>query len=112
LFRLGWGAPKGDFSSVLARSFAWVAAFAPGDRLVGFINVAWDGGLHFFVLDTTVHPDWRHRGVGTELVTRAVEACRGHGEWVHVDCEAGLAQLYRGAGFREAGWAGLVRLAP
>ena len=112
LYSVAWDSPAIDLSPVLARSFTWVAAFSQDNDLVGFVNVAWDGGGHFFVLDTSVHPDWRHQGVGTELVTKAIGACRGHGEWVHVDCEADLAPLYQGAGFRAAGWAGLVRVAP
>jgi hypothetical protein len=28
-----------------------------GDRaLIGFVNVAWDGGDHAFLIDTKVHP--------------------------------------------------------
>lgn len=46
--------------TVLARSLTWVAAWR-GDRLIGYVNVAADGGTHPFVLDTTVHPDEHKR---------------------------------------------------
>jgi len=49
-----WGShePK-DFSGILSRSLAHIGAYADG-RLVGFVNVAWDGGIHAFILDTCV----------------------------------------------------------
>ena len=46
------------FAPVLARSLAWICAYAD-ERPVGFVNLAWDGGSHAFVLDTTVDPRWR-----------------------------------------------------
>ena len=94
---------------VLARSLCWVTAHAEG-RLVGFVNVAWDGGLHAFLLDTAVHPDWSRQGVGTALVKRAAgEAARLGAGWLHVDYEAHLEGFYRGCGFGETK-AGLLRL--
>ena len=45
----------------LERSLCWVSAHA-GERLVGFVNVAWDGGRHAFLLDSVVHPSCRRRG--------------------------------------------------
>lgn len=41
-----WGSeePK-DFSGVLSRSLAHIACYED-DRLVGLVNVAWDGGAH------------------------------------------------------------------
>lgn len=98
------------FAPVLARSLLWVCAYAPG--LVGFVNVAWDGGAHAFLLDTVVHPSQRRRGVGTGLVVRAADAARGSGvEWLHVDYERHLESFYRGCGFRHTA-AGLLRLSP
>jgi AraC-like DNA-binding protein len=52
-----------SFAPVLARSLTWIAARRAG-RLVGFVNVAGDGGVHAFVLDTTVHPDERRQQDG------------------------------------------------
>jgi ribosomal protein S18 acetylase RimI-like enzyme len=89
LFAAAWGSPKPGYEVVFEHSFTWVAAWA-NEELVGFVNVAWDGDVHFFLLDTTVHPEHRHRGIGQRLVEEAIEACRGHGEWLHVDADEAL----------------------
>lgn len=89
-----------SFAPVLARSLAWVAAHRAG-RLVGFVNVAGDGGAHAFVLDTTVHPDERRQGLGVRLVRAAAEAASASGAvWLHVDYEPHLEPFYARCGFR------------
>src|ERR671925_329361 len=89
LFSVSW--PPGeekDYRKVLHYSLLYVGAFA-GHRLVGFVSVAWDGGVHAFLLDTTVHPDFRRRGIGSQLVVVAAEATKARGvEWLHVDYDA------------------------
>ncbi|MER7845475.1 GNAT family N-acetyltransferase [Kitasatospora sp. NPDC096077] len=106
LFGASWpGHRPGSFGAVLA----WVAA-RRGDRLVGFVNVAGDGGVHAFILDTTVHPDERRRGLGVRLVRAAAEEARARGaEWLHVDYEPQLESFYARCGFRPTA-AGLMRL--
>jgi ribosomal protein S18 acetylase RimI-like enzyme len=111
LFAAAWPQPyvARDFAPVLARSLGYVCAYE-GAELVGFVNVAWDGGSHAFLLDTTVHPDRQRRGIGSELVRRAAELARQRGaEWLHVDYEPRLAEFYRKCGFRDTD-AGLIRL--
>ncbi|HWO09345.1 MAG TPA: GNAT family N-acetyltransferase [Polyangiaceae bacterium] len=99
------GAPAFD----LDRSLCWVSAHV-GERLVGFVNVAWDGGVHAFLLDTIVHPDCRRRGIGTALVRCATDEARALGaEWLHVDYDARHAAFYGRAGFRPTA-AGLIDL--
>jgi GNAT superfamily N-acetyltransferase len=98
-----------DWRPVLRYSLAYICAYH-GEWLVGFVHVAWDGGAHAFLLDPTVHPNYRRRGIGTELVRRAAEAARSRGAtWLHVDYEPHLAPLYEGCGFRPTA-AGLMRL--
>ena len=91
-------------------ALTWVGAFS-NDRLVGFVQVCWDGGAHAFVLDTAVHPDFGRRGIGQQLVSAAAEEARSAGcEWLHVDFEPHLTTFYLEAcGFRPTD-AGLLKL--
>jgi GNAT superfamily N-acetyltransferase len=91
-------------------SLGWVTA-RRGAALVGFVNVAWDGATHAFIVDTLVALDARRRGIGTRLVEVAVERARAAGcEWVHVDFDAHLAAFYiDGCGFRPTP-AGVIEL--
>lgn len=98
-----------DYARVLAHSLTWIGAF-DGERLIGYANVAWDGGVHAFLLDPTVHPAFHRRGIGTRLVKEALAAVADHPgiEWVHVDAsEELMARFYLPAGFRPTP-AGLV----
>jgi GNAT superfamily N-acetyltransferase len=110
LYRDSWPQHQSrDFRDVLRRSLAYVCARVDG-RLIGFAYLAWDGGDHAFLLDPTVDPAWRRRGIGRRLVTEVVEAARlGGCEWVHVDYEPALEGFYQSCGFRPT-LAGLIRV--
>ncbi|MHA6297450.1 GNAT family N-acetyltransferase [Devosia sp. CAU 1758] len=109
-WRRAWcGAFPEAYHDVLARSLAHVVAM-DDERLVGFVNVAWDGGVHAFILDTSVDPDYRRQGIATRLVRCATALARDRGaEWLHVDFESHLEDLYRQCGFKPTA-AGLIRL--
>jgi len=111
LWQAAWGDPgHADFAAILARSLVHLGAYDGAD-LVGFVNVAWDGGIHAFLLDPTVHPDHRRTGLGTRLVTEAARQAAERGaEWLHVDYEPHLAEFYERCGFRPS-LAGVMRLA-
>jgi ribosomal protein S18 acetylase RimI-like enzyme len=98
-----------NFESVLNRSLVFVCAYH-GEQLIGFVNLAWDGGFHAFILDTTVHLEFRRRGIGQELVRRAAAEAKNHEvEWLHVDFEPHLQDFYESCGFTNTA-AGLLRL--
>ncbi|WP_280171692.1 GNAT family N-acetyltransferase [Agrobacterium pusense] len=104
----GIGGPK-DFSGILSRSLAHIAAYED-DYLVGFVNVAWDGGVHAFILDTCVTPRMRRRGIAARMVVEATNVARERGaNWLHVDFEPHLSSFYRSCGFRPTK-AGLIKL--
>jgi ribosomal protein S18 acetylase RimI-like enzyme len=95
---------------ILARSLGWAGAL-DGDRLIGFVYVAWDGGPHAFLLDPTVHPDFQHQGIGQALVREATAIAQEGGcEWLHVDYDNELDAFYQSCGFRPT-LAGLIKLA-
>ncbi len=76
-------------------SLGWVTARVADGTPAGFVNVAWDGSDHAFLLDPKVRAEWQHRGIGTELVARAAEGARAAGcTWLHVDFEDRLAPFY------------------
>ncbi len=110
LFAAAWGnGEPTDFRPILERSLVFICAYDAA-RLVGFVNLAWDGGVHAFVLDTTVHPEFQRRGIGKKLIEKAVEAARKRGiEWLHVDFEPHLQDFYDKCGFKSTK-AGLIKL--
>lgn len=101
---IGW------WPRVREHSLGWVSA-RQDDLLVGFVNVAWDGGDHAFLIDTKTRGSYQHRGIGRELVNVATrEAAAAGCEWLHVDFRSELAPFYLDAcGFTPT-QAGLIRL--
>jgi len=110
LFSASWAAHSvRAFGPILQRSLTYFGAYQDS-QLVGFVNVAWDGGDHAFLLDPTVLPPCRRRGIGLALVAAAITASRTLGaEWLHVDYDAALDGFYRTAGFQPT-HAGLIHL--
>ncbi len=104
---------RGWWDRMRRYSLGWGTARLPDGALVGFVNVASDGGDHAFLLDPKVRPDHQRRGIGTQLVhLAALHAKRAGCEWLEVDFdeEAGLGPFYFGAcGFRPTR-AGLIHL--
>ncbi|HET7717562.1 MAG TPA: GNAT family N-acetyltransferase [Bauldia sp.] len=107
-----WGTPwddNYDLENVLSRSLVHLGAYRDG-VLVGYVNVAWDGAMHAFLLDPMVHPDHRREGLGTRLVRRATDLARERGAtFLHVDYEPHLTTFYERCGFRPTA-AGLIQL--
>ena len=102
---LGW------WDRVRPRSLGWVTAREPGGTLVGFVNVAWDGGRHAFLLDPKVRTTHQRQGIATQLVEVAVrEARAARCEWLHVDFSEELAPFYFDACGFEPTSAGLIHL--
>jgi GNAT superfamily N-acetyltransferase len=99
LFEEGFVASSAEgYARVFEHSLTWVGAFLDGE-LVGFVNVAWDGRSHAFIQDAVVSEKVRRRGVGIELVRRAIAAAREAGvRWVHADYEPHLDSFWAKAG--------------
>lgn len=111
LWLSSWGdAGPASFQPVLRHGLGHVGAYDDG-ALIGFVNVAWDGGIHAFLLDTCVDIAYQRHGLAVRLVRQAASLARARGaHWLHVDFEPQLAGFYARCGFRPTA-AGLMRLA-
>ncbi len=88
-----------------------MTARLPDGSLVGFVNVAWDGGDHAFLLDTKTRSGHQGRGIATAVVRMAAEHAMAAGcGWLHVDFRDGLERFYFGAGGFRPTAAGLINL--
>ena len=91
-------------------SLGWVVA-RDDRRLVGLVNVVWDGFTHAWIQDTMVAKADRNRGIGAQMIEIVRSECQRSGcEWLHVDFDAHLGTFYYEAcGFVPTS-AGLIRL--
>lgn len=80
-------------------------------KSIGFVNVAWDGGVHAFILDTMVDPAFQRQGIAKALIEEAVVHARvADYEWLHVDFDPHLMPFYFDAcGFKPTN-VGLIAL--
>jgi ribosomal protein S18 acetylase RimI-like enzyme len=107
----GGNAEPGWWDRIRPHSLGWVTARNAAERLVGFVNVATDGGDHAFLIDAKTRGDDQRKGIGTRVVELAAQHAKAAGcEWLHVDFEPDLAPFYFDAcGFRPTD-AGLIHL--
>jgi ribosomal protein S18 acetylase RimI-like enzyme len=110
LWELTWPFPATQDFQISLRACLLHITARRGGQLAGFVKVASDGGMHAFLLDPTVHPEFGRRGLGTELVRRATALARERGaEYLHVDFLPHLRGFYAGCGFLPTE-AGLIAL--
>jgi len=70
-----------------------------GDQLVGFARVISDRHFHAYVEDVMVHPAYQHKGIGSLILARLLEALSTV-ETVTLFCKADLVPFYEQQGFR------------
>ncbi len=107
----GGTAEAGWWDRVRPHSLGWVTARTAGGLLVGFVNVAWDGGDHAFLIDTKTRGEFQRRGIGADVVRQAAAHAKEAGcEWLHVDFRHELADFYLDACGFQVTSAGVIRL--
>ncbi len=103
----GWPHPPSPARhlAILRASFAaWLAM--DGDQCVGFINALSDGLLTAYIPLLEVLPEYRRRGIGSELVRRMVDTFR-HFYAIDVVCDESVAPFYETHGFSKC--AGMIK---
>ncbi len=68
---VGWGGMEAELKDPALRDYLRIACY-DGERLAGFLAVVSNGVTDAYIQDVMVHPDYQGRGIGTELMNRAV----------------------------------------
>lgn len=101
----GWNQSYRAKPDELARALlaSWyVVAARDGLRTVGMGRVVSDGVLYGMIYDMIVLPDHQGRGIGSAILSRLVDHCRGAGlRDVQLFSARGKASFYRQRGFIE-----------
>lgn len=88
-------------AAAVAGSHTVVAASA-GEQLVGLARVVSDGASIWYLQDLLVRPDFQRRGIGRELVRRALQDATGVRQKVLLtDDEPGQKAFYETLGFQQ-----------
>jgi len=84
---------------LIRQSFCFAGAFC-NDRLVGMGRAISDGVSDAYIQDVTVRADFRHRGIGQQLIRAIVGCLKSHGiGWIALIAEPGTMPFYRRLGF-------------
>ena len=104
---IGWSPFGQDYAAALDGYAVTISAWTEAGRLVAWTSVVSDNVRHAFLLDVMVHPDVQRRGIGRQVVHRAIDAMRRKGVTAfHVDCAPDRAAFYAKCGFKmcAGGW--------
>ena len=97
-----WSDEKDDeglVSRIVEGSHCFLAAL-DNSRIIGMGRAISDHAHDAYLQDVTVHPDYRHRGVGHHLVNRLIERLRLDGiEWIGLIAGRGTYPFYHPMGF-------------
>ena len=88
----------------LLKGAALVVAAFDGDRMIGFVRVFGDGMIWLMVVGLRVHPDYRRRGIATELMRRVIKFAKKNKYqtvrlFAATDEDKGLFRFYKKIGF-------------
>jgi len=97
----GWHVlPPESFRRALSGTYFSLSARAPGGRLVGYGRVVSDGGIHAWIHDLIVLPEFQGRGLGSRLLTGLIERIRNSGiPYIGLFAAKGRTGFYQKFGF-------------
>lgn len=69
---VGWGGMEAELKDPAMRDYLRIACYDE-EELVGFLAVVSNGVTDAYIQDVMVRPDYQGKGIGTELMERAIE---------------------------------------
>lgn len=75
---VGWNCMEKNLSNPRLKNFLDIACY-DGDCLVGYVCAVSNGVTDAYIQDLMVAPDYQRKGIGTELMRRAIEYLKDSG---------------------------------
>ncbi|MBE9918258.1 GNAT family N-acetyltransferase [Paenibacillus donghaensis] len=80
---------------------SWYAIYAyHDDRLIGTGRIVSDGIINAYFCGLGVHPDYRNKGIGSEITRQLAERCQKENLHLQFFCEEGLVPYYEKMNFK------------
>jgi len=100
----GWPEIPREQAETGLRGSAFLVAAMDGDKAVGMTRLISDGGYMFGVADVAVLPEYRGRGIGSELISRAKQYIEstmrpGYKTYIFLTCPDERQGFYEASGF-------------
>ncbi len=99
----GWWKESYDkrlLDPMIKGSFAFAVALDGENRAVGMGRAISDGISDAYIQDVVVLPEYRGRGIGSEIITQLCKYCKSRGlVWIGLIAEPGTVEFYRRIGF-------------
>ncbi len=96
---IGWNQNRADWTYMLSNGFG-CGRTAPDGKLVGSA-MALGYGAFAWVCMVLVSPDWRRRGIATDLMNRVLAALEENGVLAGLDATPAGREVYRHLGFED-----------
>jgi ribosomal protein S18 acetylase RimI-like enzyme len=101
--KLGWAEflklSAAELGMAMAQSWFVIYAYENGE-LIGTGRVVSDGVINAYICGVGVHPDFRGKGIGREIMRILVEQCEGQGLHIQFFCEQEPVPYYEKLGFQ------------
>ncbi|OGV51038.1 MAG: GNAT family N-acetyltransferase [Lentisphaerae bacterium GWF2_52_8] len=87
-------------SQIVRESFSFAATF-DGEKLVGIGRALSDACSDAYIQDVAVLPEYRGKGVGSQIIKALIEDLQKHGvDWIALVGEPGTEAFYEKLGFK------------
>jgi GNAT superfamily N-acetyltransferase len=101
----GWPEIPRDQAQAGLNGSAFIIAAKDGGKTIGMTRLISDGGYFYIVVDVVVLPEYQGRGLGREMMSRAVQHIKnsmqpGHKTYTLLSCRDERQGFYEKMGFQ------------